>query len=332
MTPALEAHSIVKRFDGVHALDGARLAVEPGEIHALLGENGAGKSTLIKVLTGVYSPDAGELRRDGEQVNFSTVRDGHRAGVVALYQELAIIPTMSVAENIVMGGKTPSRGGLVRWRTLRAEAKRQLDRLNQTIPLGMLAGDLSPVQQTMIAVARALAVDARVLILDEPTASLSDVEIADLFAVLRSLRDDGVAIVYVSHRLDEVFELCDRLTIMRNGATITTTQVSDITVDDVIATMVGRAPGELYPARGATRGELVLDVSGLTGRRIADVSFQAHAGEVVGIGGLAGSGRSELMRVLAGAQRYASGSVLVAGVAQALGCRSHARRRGGTRP
>lgn len=311
---ALEARDIVKRFDGVHALEGARLSVRPGEIHALLGENGAGKSTLIKILTGIYAPDAGTLRRSGEEVEFANVRVAKRAGIVALYQELSIIPSLSVAENILLGEETPNRGGIVQWRTLRRRAKEQLERIHQRIPLGKLAGELSPVQQTMVAFARALATDARVLILDEPTASLTDTEITELFSVLRRLRDEGVAIVYVSHRLEEVFELCDRLTIMRNGRTIVTKDVADSHIDEVISNMVGREAGQLYPERdAAVTSEVALAVEGLDGRRVKGVSFVAHRGEVVGIGGLAGSGRSELLRILSGAQRHTSGTIAVDG-------------------
>jgi ABC-type sugar transport system ATPase subunit len=310
-TPALEARDIVKRFDGVHALKNARLSVQPGEIHALLGENGAGKSTLIKVLTGIYSADSGTLLRNGEEVEFANVRMANRAGIVALYQELSIIPSISVAENILLGEQTPSRGGIVQWKTLRRIARQQLESINQRIPLGKLAGELSPVQQTMVAFARALATDAKVLILDEPTASLTDTEIRDLFAVLRSLRGRGVAIIYVSHRLEEVIELCDRLTIMRNGETIVTKHVADSHIEEVISTMVGRSAGELYPDRGTTTKDVVLTVTGLDGRRVKDVSFEVHAGEVLGIGGLAGSGRSELLRILSGAQKRSAGEITI---------------------
>ncbi|WP_313816034.1 sugar ABC transporter ATP-binding protein [Citricoccus sp.] len=310
---ALRASGISKHFDGVAALTEARLAVRPGEIHALLGENGAGKSTLIKVLTGVHQPDAGTIESDGTAVHFSGVRDANHAGVVALYQELSIIPTISVAENILLGDQTPSSAGIFRWSEVRREAQRHLDRLNQRIPVRRLAGRLSPVQQTMVAVARALAADARVLILDEPTASLTDTEIRDLFSVLRTLRAEGVGIVYVSHRLEEVFELCDRVTIMRNGSTITTRDVADISIDEVISTMVGGAPGDMYPGRGTATDRPVVTVDCLTGNRVQEVSFTAHAGEVLGVGGLAGSGRSELLRLLAGDQKYVSGSVTVAG-------------------
>jgi ABC-type sugar transport system ATPase subunit len=324
--PALEARDIVKRFDGVHALNGAQLSVRPGEIHALLGENGAGKSTLIKVLTGIYAPDAGTLWRNGEEVEFHNVRVANRAGVSALYQELSIIPSLSVAENILLGDQTPSSGGIVQWRALRRRARQQLDRIHQRIPLGRLAGELSPVQQTMVAFARALATDARVLILDEPTASLTDTEIKELFTVLRSLRDEGVAILYVSHRLEEVFELCDRLTVMRNGETIMTKDVADSHIDEVISNMVGRPGGELYPDRTTATDEVALTVEGLDGRRVRDVSFTAFKGEVLGIGGLAGSGRSELMRILSGAQKHTGGTITVgsttlphsAGVGKAL--------------
>jgi ABC-type sugar transport system ATPase subunit len=309
--PALEVIDIVKSFDGVHALKGAQLSVRPGEIHALLGENGAGKSTLVKIITGIHAPDSGTILRDGEAVEFSNVRMANRAGIVALYQELAIIPSVSVAENILLGEQTPSSGGFVRWTALRRRAQEQLDKLHQRIPLGALAGELSPVQQTMVAFARALATDARVLILDEPTASLTDTEIKDLFGVLRSLRDHGVAIVYVSHRLEEVFELCDRLTIMRNGETIITKDVADSHIDEVISTMVGRAAGSLYPERATTTGRVALTVTNLDGRRVKDVSFAVHEGEVLGIGGLAGSGRSELLRILAGAQKHTAGEIVV---------------------
>ncbi|MFV0375055.1 sugar ABC transporter ATP-binding protein [Microbacterium sp.] len=308
---ALEAIGIVKRFEGVHALEDARLDVRAGEIHALLGENGAGKSTLIKVLTGIHQPDSGTIRVRDEDVEFENVRVANRAGVVALYQELSIIPTISVAENILLGEQTPSRNGIVQWGALHRRAQEQLDVLNKQIPLNRLGADLSPVQQTMVAFARALATDARVLILDEPTASLTDTEIVDLFAVLRSLRDRGVAIVYVSHRLEEVFELCDRLTIMRNGKTIVTKDVADSHVDEVISTMVGRAAAELFPERGTATAEVAMSVDGLWGRKVSDVSLQVRAGEVLGIGGLAGAGRSELLRILSGAQKHVHGTIAV---------------------
>lgn len=307
--PALEAEGISKHFDGVSALDGAEFSVQPGEIHALLGENGAGKSTLIKVLTGVLQPDQGTIRRSGEQVKFTGVRSAQRAGIAALYQELSIIPNLSVEENILLGDKLPGVAGFVKWDELHRSAERELARLNQQIPIKQLAGTLSPVQQTMVAVARALAFDAQVLILDEPTASLTDREISDLFMILRKLRDEGVAIVYVSHRLEEVFELCDRMTVMRGGKTIVTKPISHTSMDEVISAMAGQPAGEIYPERRSNLGATALSVESLSGRRVRDISFAVASGEVIGIAGLAGSGRSELLRILAGAQRRASGQV-----------------------
>jgi len=309
----VELRAITKDFPGVRANDAVDLDLRAGEIHALLGENGAGKSTLVKVLTGVYHPDEGRILRGGEEVDLANVRVAKRAGIVALYQELSIIPTLSVAENILLGERIPSRAGIVQWATLRRRAREQLERIHQKIPLRQLAGELSPVQQTMVSFARALANDAQILILDEPTASLTDTEITELFAVLRSLRSHGVAIVYVSHRLEEVFELCDRITIMRNGETVMTKHVADSTIDEVISTMVGRSPGELFPDRGTATSTVALTVDKLHGRRVQDVSFTAHRGEVLGIGGLAGSGRSELLRILAGAQKHTSGTITVGG-------------------
>ncbi|WP_221585923.1 sugar ABC transporter ATP-binding protein [Microbacterium sp. G2-8] len=313
VTAALETRGITKHFEGVQALRGVDLEVRPGEIHALLGENGAGKSTLIKIITGIHRHDAGDVLVGGERAEFPNVRAANRAGVVALYQELSIIPSISVAENISLGEGPPSTAGIVRWGEMRRRAGQQLIRLGQRIPLRRLAGDLSPVQQTMVSVARALSIDARVLILDEPTASLTDTEIEDLFRVLRRLREEGVAIVYVSHRLEEVFEICDRLTVMRNGKSVLTQTVGESTIDGVISTMVGREQSDLYPPRGTATEEVVLGVDALTGSRVRDVSFTARRGEVVGIGGLAGSGRSELLRLLAGAQKRVGGSVTVGG-------------------
>ncbi|WP_119696726.1 sugar ABC transporter ATP-binding protein [Microbacterium halotolerans] len=310
---ALDVRGITKHFDGVQALGGVDLEVRAGEVHALLGENGAGKSTLIKVVTGVHGQDAGEVRVGGERAEFSDVKAANRAGVVALYQELSIIETITVAENIALAKGAPSAGGIVNWNEMRREAQRQLDRLGQRIPLRALAGDLSPVQQTMVSVARALSIDARVLILDEPTASLTDTEIEDLFGVIRRLRADGVAIVYVSHRLEEVFEICDRLTVMRNGRTIVTQDVAESSIDSVITYMVGREQNDVYPDRGTATDEVVLTVDDLSGKRVIGASFTARRGEVVGIGGLAGSGRSELMRLLAGAQKRTGGRVSVEG-------------------
>jgi len=251
---------------------------------------------------------------DGAPAHFKNVSEAHRAGIVALYQELSIVPNITVAENILLGNEAPSRGGVVDWVRLRRVAREQLKRLDQEhIPVNKMAGGLTPVQQTMVAIARAIAVKARVLIMDEPTAALTDLEIKSLFNILRKLRDEGVAIIYVSHRLEEVFALCDRATIMRNGQVITTSKVEDITIDEVISTMVGRSLQKQFPDRGRHGDKIVVELKNLFGRRVHDVSLTVREGEVLGIGGLAGSGRSELLRIIAGAQLHTSGRVLLHG-------------------
>jgi ABC-type sugar transport system ATPase subunit len=312
-TPVLDVRAVSKHFEGVRALRDVDLSVVPGEIHALLGENGAGKSTLIKILTGVFAPDSGTITLSGNEVSFASVKAANAAGIIALYQELATIPTLTVAENIALGGRAPSTVGVVQWSALKTLARTQLERLGQDIPLDRLAAGLSPVRQTMIALARALAQDAKVLILDEPTAALSATEVEVLFGILEQLRAEGVAIIYVSHRFEEVFALCDRYTVMRNGATVKVGVIADTSEDEIIRSMVGREPDQLYPTRGTAPAEAVLNVEALAGSRVKDASLIAHAGEVLGIGGLAGSGRSELIRLLAGAQKASSGTIRVGG-------------------
>jgi len=310
--PLLVVDGVVKEFEGVRALQNANLEVRPGEIHALLGENGAGKSTLVKILAGMIHPDSGTIQLGGEPVHLATPRAADRAGIAVLHQELAIIPTLTVAENIALG-HTPSRASFVQWTALRRLARTQLDRLGQDIPTDRLAGGLSPIRQTMVALARTLVTKARVLILDEPTAALTESEISRLFEILRMLRDEGVAIIYVSHRLEEVFDLADRYTVMRNGATVATGDIAATSMDEVIRAMVGREPGELYPPRSTSAGPVVLEVSGVGGARVGGVDLSVRAGEIVAIGGLAGSGRSELLRLLAGAQRRTAGQIRVDG-------------------
>jgi ABC-type sugar transport system ATPase subunit len=308
----LVAEGLVKEYEGVRALRNASLEVRAGEIHALLGENGAGKSTLVKVLAGMVHPDAGSIALAGEQHRVTTPRAADRAGIAVLHQELAIIPTLTVAENIALG-HTPSRAGFVSWNALGRLARTQLERLGQNIPIDRLAGGLSPIQQTMVALARTLVTRARVLILDEPTAALTDSEITRLFQILRSMRDDGVGIVYVSHRLEEVFELAERFTVMRNGSTVATGDIATTSIDEVIRAMVGREPGKLYPPRSDAAGPVLLETRGVAGRRVDGLDLRVHAGEIVALGGLAGSGRSEMLRLLAGAQRRSRGEVLVDG-------------------
>jgi ribose transport system ATP-binding protein len=327
MSMGLSVQRISKNFDGIAALTDVSIDFAPGEIHALIGENGAGKSTLIKIITGALGADAGGCFLDGEPCRFKSVRDGLKAGVTALYQELSIVPTMTVSDNIFMGERTPRRLGVVRAKRMHAMAAEQLERLGQhDVRPTQLVSELSPVKQTMVALARALVTDARVLILDEPTAALTDQEIEFMFSILRDLRDNGAVMIYVSHRLEEIFELCDRITVMRNGEVTFGAPTSDTDIDEVIGQMVGRRPDQIFPDRPAEFGEVVLRVDGLSGARVTDVTLHARAGQILGVGGLAGSGRSELLRLLGGVQRISSGTVELRGerirptsVADALG-------------
>ena len=312
----LATDQVCRDYGPVRVLSDVSLSLAAGSIHALLGENGAGKSTLIKILAGVIEPTAGDVLLGGERRRFRGVRDAQSAGVDALPQELALVPTLGVAENVFLGMPEHGRGGILRRRSLNAAAAVELAKLGQTLPLNVPVGELSAVQQTMVALARALARDARILILDEPTAALTDTEAEQLFAVLRRLRDSGTAILYVSHRLDEVFALADTATVLRGGAHVWTRPIAETSLDEVVTAMIGREHGQVYPARALGQPEdspVALRTHALTGRTVTDVSIEARAGRVLGVAGLAGSGRSELLRLVAGAERPAGGTVELAG-------------------
>lgn len=312
--PLLKVAGLVKNFDGVRALRGVSWTVDPGTIHGLVGENGAGKSTLIKIVSGVLVPDEGTVAVGGRQQRFASARDAQQSGIATLHQELALVPSLDAAENIFLGRALPkSRLGLVDWRRLRTEAGNALARLGVRLPLTLAVGRLSPAQQTMVTIARAMSQEARVLILDEPTASLTDREISELFSLLRQLRDDGIAVIYVSHRLEEIFALCDWVTVMRDGEVVTTQRVEQLEADELVRLMVGKKPDRLYPDRSGGPGEVVLRANNLTGTRVRGVSVELRRGEVVGIAGLGGSGRSELVRLLSGAQRADAGTVSLDG-------------------
>jgi ABC-type sugar transport system ATPase subunit len=311
--PALRLRGIDKSFDGVHAVKAVSLDITAGEVHGLVGENGAGKSTLIKVASGVLLSDAGTVEICGART-IGSVHAAQDAGLATLHQEIPLVPQLDAAENILLGAPYPTHAGVaIDWPRVRAQARAALERLGATVPVDQPVGTLSPAMQTMVTLARALSREARVLILDEPTASLTDQEIGHLFEVIHRLRDDGVAVLYVSHRLEEIFALCDRVSVMRDGDLVATEEASALTVDRLIELMVGRAAGQLFPDRDTTPGEVVLAAEGLTGHRVRDVDLQVRAGEVLGVAGLGGSGRSELLRLLSGAQRPQDGRLLLRG-------------------
>ena len=313
-TPALELRQVTKSFGAVRALSSGSLRVDGGSIHALVGENGAGKSTLVKVVAGVHRRDSGDLLLDGESVDFTSTAESKAAGVAVIYQEPTLFPDLSVTENIFMGRQLLGAGRRIDRGAMYAEAERLFSGLGVHIDPRRPALGLSIADQQIIEIAKAISLDARVLIMDEPTAALSGVEVERLFTVARRLRDEGRALVFISHRFDEVFDLCDTVTVLRDGAYVDTLPVADTDVDSLVALMVGREVGDLFPKTPAEVGEPVLEVRGLTSPGVFhEVSFEVRAGEIVGLAGLVGAGRSEIARAVFGVDGYQSGEVTLGG-------------------
>ncbi len=303
-----------KSFGPVIALADGSIELRAGEVHALVGENGAGKSTMVKILAGLYNPDAGDFRIAGDAVAFRSVADSKAAGISVIYQEPTLFPDLTVAENIFVGRQPRGALGLISRTTMRDRARLLFDRLGVPIDPDRVAEGLSIADQQIIEIAKAISLDARILVMDEPTAALSGAEVERLFAVVRSLRDGGAAVLFISHRFDEVFDLCDRVTVMRDGRYIATHEIVDTSVDEIVREMVGRGIDALYPKEAADIGEVVLEVSalGLTGV-FHDVSFSVRSGEIVGVSGLVGAGRTEIARAIFGIDAYTEGSVTFLG-------------------
>ena len=307
--PYLKMRHISKSFPGVKALDDVRLDVDAGEVHALLGENGAGKSTLMKILSGVYQPDAGEIYLQDRQVRFSNTREAEQEGIAIIYQELNLIPQMTVAENIFLGREPLTRLGLVDYKKMRANARKELEQLETDIDPDARVSTLRVGEQQLVEIAKALSLHARILIMDEPTSALSDAEIEKLFAVIKNLQASGVAIIYISHKLDEIFAIARQVTVMRDGKYIGTLKVDETDASTLISMMVGRDLDQLFPKEEIERGEELLCVQHLTVRHptladrnlLTDISFTLHRGEILGIAGLMGAGRTELLMTLFGA-------------------------------
>lgn len=310
----LELKEIRKSFSGVEVLHDVSFALRPGEVHALLGENGAGKSTLVKVITGVHQPDSGEIYLNGEPVHFGNTHESRQAGIVAIYQELTLFPDLDVAENIFVGRQPLTFGRRVDWRRLYAEAGRLLESLGVTLDLKQQARTLSIAQQQMVEIARAFSIHARILIMDEPTSSLTLNEVADLFRLVRRLRAEGTAIIFISHRLEELFEIADRVTVLRDGSYVDTRQMKEVTRDDLVRMMVGRTISNLFPKQDVEVGDVALKVENLT--RVGsfyDVSFELRRGEILSLAGLVGSGRTNVARALFGVEPVTVGSIQVEG-------------------
>ncbi len=305
---------ISKSFAGVHALREVSFDLRPGEVHALLGENGAGKSTLIKVIAGVYQPDSGEIRLDGEAIRFADPRASRQHGIAAIYQEPSLFPDLDIAENIFVGRQPTGPGRWVDWRQMTVQAQALLARLGVYLDLKQKARSLSVAQQQMVEIARALSVNARILIMDEPTSSLTLNEVADLFRIVHQLRAEGTAIIYISHRLEDLFELADRVTVLRDGAYVATRDMQDVTREDLIRMMVGRTITDLFPKLDVPAGEVVLEVEHLSLSGVfEDVSFQLHRGETLGLSGLIGAGRTDVARAIFGVTPPTAGTIKIDG-------------------
>ncbi|AVZ71568.1 sugar ABC transporter ATP-binding protein [Streptomyces lunaelactis] len=335
-SPVLSVTGLSKAFPGALALDRVDFAAHAGEVHALIGENGAGKSTLIKVLTGVYRPDSGDMTYQGGRVRFATPLQAQHAGISTIYQEVNLVPLMSVARNLFLGREPRNRFGLIDFRRMHREAAEALRSLGVRVDVTRQLRSLGVGAQQMVSLARAVSVDARVVVMDEPTSSLEPREVRTLFGVIRMLRERGIAVVYVSHRLDELYEVCDTVTVLRDGKVVRAGPIAELDRLRLVSLMLGREMGEVrgqgltkFTGEHAAGGEPVLRAERLTLRHtLHGVSVDVRPGEVVGLGGLLGSGRSETAKAIAGALRPDSGRVVVAGTPVRTGSTPAAVRAG----
>jgi ribose transport system ATP-binding protein len=313
VSPLLEMRGITKRFPGVTALDGVDFELERGEVHVILGENGAGKSTLIKMLSGAYQPDEGEILLDGRSVHVSSATVAQSVGISTIYQEFNLVPQLTVAENIFLGRQPRRLGLVVDRRRMNSDARKLLERIEVRVDPDVLVSALGVAQRQMIEIAKALSLDARILIMDEPTASLSGQEVERLFEIVRGLKKDGAGIIFISHHLEEVAEIGDRVTVLRDGKFVDRVPAGT-DPSELVRMMVGRSIEEQFPRRKPEVGDVLLEVKNLSGEGVLyDISFQVRAGEVVGIAGIVGAGRTELARAIFGADPVDSGEVWVRG-------------------
>ncbi|MEQ8696835.1 MAG: sugar ABC transporter ATP-binding protein, partial [Bauldia litoralis] len=312
--PPLAMTGIGKHFPGVIALDNVDLTLEAGKVHALMGENGAGKSTLIKILAGVYGKDAGTIRIAGRETTLSGPADALRQGIKVVFQEIALISEFTVAENIFLEEYPTGRTGSIDWRKISRDAKALFERIGFDVDTSARTGTLPISQQQMVEIARALAQEARIVVMDEPTSSLTPNEVALLFTVIRRLTELGIAVIYVSHKLDEVFEIADTVTVLRDGRHISTKPIAEHTNETLIQDMIGRQIDDLFPrSRGQASDKVALSVKGLATEKLEDISFEVYSGEVLGFFGLMGAGRTELAKAIVGFDPIDSGTIAVGG-------------------
>ena len=316
----LRANDISKSYAGVHALRSVAFELKAGEVHALIGENGAGKSTLIKIITGAVARDSGEIEISGQLITDNSPRIAKSLGIAAIYQQPALFPELSVAENIALGLEKAGLWGRINWHERHARAMTLLARVGAKIDPTTEAQDLSMPQQQLVEIARALGADAKVLIMDEPTASLSEEDTQNLFRVIRELREHGVGLIYISHRLEELPEIADRVTVLRDGSTIGTHSIKDVKRDDLIQLMVGRELSAVFPKKAAELRDTVLEVRhlGCAVANVSEVNLSVRAGEIVGLAGLVGAGRTELARAIFGLTPADAGEILLRGKAVSI--------------
>ncbi len=310
--PVLEMRNIVKNYPGVQALRGVNFSLLPGEVHALVGENGAGKSTLMKILAGAERGDSGEILIHGEPVSIHSPHDAQKHGISIIYQEFNLIPQLGAAENIFLG-REPVRLGFVDFRREKRDAQKILDQLGIKLDLDVPVTYLSIAQQQMVEIAKALSVDARIIAMDEPSATLTTHELENLFRMIRKLREQGISIIYISHRLEEIFEICDRLTVLRDGEWIATRNIHEINREGIIEMMVGRKITDEFPKQVFEPGEEILRVENLSRGFVRDISFNVRQGEIVALTGLVGAGRTEVARLIFGADHLRAGRIYLSG-------------------
>lgn len=329
--PVLTIHGVTKHFGAVKALTQVDFTLERGEVHALCGENGAGKSTLMSIIAGVLQPTEGEIRIDGKTVHIASPAAAQSIGIGLVHQEIALCPDATVAENMFMATTNRRRSPFMNYRTLERDAQIVMNRL-AAIDVRQKVADLPISSQQLVEIAKALTLDCRVLILDEPTAALTETEAQQLFSIIRDLKANGISIIYISHRMAEIFSLCDRVTVFRDGRYVCTDHIADVTPDDVVRRMVGREITQLYPDKlgpNELAGEVILEVDGISdGVRFNDVGFAVRKGEIVGIGGLIGSGRTEIAEGICGLRPRTAGTVRLHGKTQKINSYSDAAKAG----
>lgn len=312
--PLLEVKNISKSFPGVKALKSVNFSLEKGEIHALLGENGAGKSTLVKIIQGIYQPDDGDIFLDGKKVTIKDANHARSLGIVGIPQEVSVFPDLTVLENLFIGWEPKTNFGFINWKDMERIARQKMEELNINLPLKEEAGRLSTAQQKLIQILKSLIQRARILIMDEPTTSLTTEEIESLFSVVKRLKTSGVSIIYISHRLEEVFRIADRVTVLRDGEVVFSDYLKDVTPEDLVEKMIGRKPSEYFPSRSFEEDrDILLRLNNIKFKFLEKVNLTLFKGEILGIAGLLGSGRTTLAKIIAGFLKPEGGEIYLNG-------------------